>query len=173
MIFISLWVNDDCSLQSHDYPTMCIMHVNSFMRISIFMCGHGFFRMCFHFMIRKRLQRRVALFVCCVFIWYLLRLWSEGTATCENCQTKWFFMTIFFTKLMHKFFILIHLLYSSARFEHYCARLQEDNCIYTASGIVTLFGWLFSTHVTCVLNSHVLTQYLVSSLSLGDCSVRR
>ena len=46
----------------------------------------------------------------------------------------------FFTNLMHKFFILIHLLHSSTCFEHYCAHLQEDNCINTASGIVTLFG---------------------------------
>jgi len=48
-------------------------------------------------------------------------------------------MIVFFTNLMHKFFILIHLLHSSTCFEHYCARLQEDNCISTASGIVTVF----------------------------------
>jgi len=48
-------------------------------------------------------------------------------------------MIIFFTNLMHKFFILIHLLYSSTCIEHYYAHLQEDNCISTASGIVTLF----------------------------------
>jgi len=67
----------------------------------------------------------------------------------------------FFTNLMHKFFILIHLFYSSKCFEHYCAHLQEENFINTASDIVTLFGWLFSTQVTrvspfvtCVLNSH-------------------
>jgi len=48
---------------------------------------------------------------------------------------------------MHKFFILIHLLHSSTCVEHYCAHLQEDNCINTASGIVTLFGWLFGTQV--------------------------
>ena len=42
----------------------------------------------------------------------------------------------------------MHLLYSSTCFEHCCALLQEDNCINTASGIVTLFGWLFSTQVT-------------------------
>ena len=46
---------------------------------------------------------------------------------------------LFFTKLMQKFFILIHLLHSSTCFEHYCAHLQEDNCINAASGIVTLF----------------------------------
>ena len=72
-------------------------------------------------------------------------------------------MTVFFfTNLMHKFFILILLLRSCACFEHYCAHLQEDNCISTASGIVTVFRWLFSTQVTaglvtCVLNSHLKT----------------
>ena len=54
----------------------------------------------------------------------------------------------FFTNFMHRFFILIHLLHSSTRFEQYCAHLQENNYINTASGIVTLFGWLFSTQVT-------------------------
>jgi len=54
-------------------------------------------------------------------------------------------MMVFFTTLMHKFFILIHLLRSSTCFEHYYAHLQEDSCISTASGIVTAFGWLFST----------------------------
>ena len=65
---------------------------------------------------------------------------------------------------MHKLFILIHLLHSSTCFERYCAHFQEDNCINTASGFVTLFRWRFSTQVirqdkrsplvTCVLNSH-------------------
>ena len=40
--------------------------------------------------------------------------------------------------------MLIHLLHSCTCFEHYYAHLQEDNCII---------------------------QHLVSSLSLGDCSV--
>jgi len=35
-------------------------------------------------------------------------------------------MIVFFTNLMHKFFILICLLHSSTCFEHYCAHLQED-----------------------------------------------
>ena len=48
--------------------------------------------------------------------------------------------SLFFTNLMRKFFILIHLLHSSTCFEHYCAHLQEDNCISTASAIVTVFG---------------------------------
>ena len=69
----------------------------------------------------------------------------------------------FFTNLMHKFFILIHLLHSSTCFEYYCAHLQEDNCISTGSGIVTVFRWLFSTQVAWGLQS----------LSLGDCSVHR
>ena len=48
-------------------------------------------------------------------------------------------MIAIFTNLMHKFFILIHLLYSCTCFEYYYAHLQEDNCVSTASGIVTLF----------------------------------
>jgi len=48
-------------------------------------------------------------------------------------------LTVFFTNLMHKFFISIHLLYPSTCFEHYCAHLQEENYISTASGFVTLF----------------------------------
>ena len=57
-------------------------------------------------------------------------------------------MIVFFTNLMHKFFILIHSLHSPTCFEHYYAHLQEDNCISTASGIVALFRWLFSIQVT-------------------------
>jgi len=49
---------------------------------------------------------------------------------------------------MKKLYILIHLLYSCTCFEHYYDHLQEDNCISTASGIVTIFRWLFSTQVT-------------------------
>jgi len=50
-------------------------------------------------------------------------------------------------------------LHSCTCFEHYYAHLQEDNCISTVSGIVTIFGWLqytsyASPHVACVLNSH-------------------
>jgi len=57
-------------------------------------------------------------------------------------------MIFFFTNLMNKFFILICLLHSSTCFEQYCAHLQEDNCISTASGIVTVFRWVFGTEVT-------------------------
>ena len=56
--------------------------------------------------------------------------------------------SLFFTNLIHKFFILIHLLHSSTCFEQYCACLQDDNCISTASDIVSLFRWLFRTQVT-------------------------
>jgi len=57
-----------------------------------------------------------------------------------NSQNSTYFDSLsFFTNLIHKFFILIHLLHSSTCFEQYCARLQEDNCVSTASGIVTLF----------------------------------
>jgi len=74
----------------------------------------------------------------------------------ENLATRFiaifWIMIAFYTNLMKKFFILIHLLHSSACFEHYCAHLHEDKCISTASGIVTLFRWLFSTEVTRVLS---------------------
>ena len=55
-------------------------------------------------------------------------------------EKKSLLMIVIFTNLMHIFFILIHLLYSCTCSEHYYAHLQEDNCISTASGIVTLFG---------------------------------
>ena len=74
MIFISLWVNDDRSLQSHDYLTMCIVLANSFMRISIFMCEHEFLKkLCFLFMIRKRyhVQWRFSSYVCSFGICYI------------------------------------------------------------------------------------------------------
>ena len=48
-------------------------------------------------------------------------------------------MIVFFYQLIHKFFILIHLLYSLTCVEHYYAHLQEDKCISAVSGIVTLF----------------------------------
>ena len=46
---------------------------------------------------------------------------------------------VFFTNLMHNFFILMHLLHSSTCFDHCYAHLQEDNCINTTSGVITLF----------------------------------
>ena len=54
-------------------------------------------------------------------------------------------MIVFFTNLMHKFFILIHLLRSSTCFEHYCAPIREDSCISTTSVIVTFFRWHVQT----------------------------
>jgi len=75
---------------------------------------------------------------------------------------------------MHKFFISVHLLYSYTCFEHCYAHLQEDNCISTTSGIVTLFRWPFSTY-TRVLNSHlkrvtvtdaVLIQFVLLKMSI-------
>jgi len=56
-----------------------------------------------------------------------------------NVLSTVFGLIFFFSNLMYKFFILIHLLYSSTCFEHCYAHLEEDNCISTASGIVTLF----------------------------------
>ena len=71
---------------------------------------------------------------------------------------------------MYKFLILIHLLYSSARFEHYYAHLSEDNCINTASGIVTLFRWLFSTKVTRGVTWFILYRMAVfSSIQTLNC----
>ena len=48
--------------------------------------------------------------------------------------------SFFFTNLMRKFLILIHLLYSSTCFEHNYAHLQKDNCISIASGIAFSLG---------------------------------
>ena len=80
---------------------------------------------------------------------------------------------------MHKFFILIHLLHTSTCFEHYCAHLQEDSFISTASGIVTLetSGWfiLFYMFRALLCSSSggqiVLVQHLVSSLWKQVCGL--
>ena len=58
-----------------------------------------------------------------------------------------YIIIVFFTNLMHKFFILTHLLHLSTCFEHCYAHPQEVK--------------------------FVLVQHLVSLLSLGDCSVHR
>ena len=97
-------------------------------------------------------------------------VWVRGTGILYVLLTvlRNIMIVLFFTNMMQKFFILIHLLHSTTCFEHCCAHPQEDNCINTASGTVTLFGWLFRTQVTrglllywcrlvlvtCVLNSH-------------------
>ena len=72
-------------------------------------------------------------------------------------------MIVFFTNFIHKFFILIHLLYSSTCFEHYCAHLHEDIYISTASGVVTLFKWLFRSQV---IRLQQVTRGLESSRNL-------
>jgi len=48
--------------------------------------------------------------------------------------------SLFFTKPDAQILYLRHLLHSSTYFEHYYAHLQEDSCISTESGIVTVFG---------------------------------
>ena len=98
-----------------------------------------------------------------------------------NIMTVFFF----FTNWMHKFFILIHLLYSPTCFEHRCAHLQGGqlyqfsiwyrHCLqvpvqYTGYGrtgtcFVGQDGRIMFIHfcldgtlvVTCALNSHVKT----------------
>jgi len=82
------------------------------------------------------------------------------TVAVEKQQVLQFNYCLFFTNL-DKFFILIHLLHSSTCFEHYCAHHQEDICIGTASGIVTLYGYRLwedeSPLINRVLNSHLKT----------------
>ena len=58
-------------------------------------------------------------------------------------------MIAFLYQLDEKILYIIHLIYSFICFEHYCAHLQEDNCISTASDIV--------------MRTIVLVQNLVSS----------
>ena len=105
------------------------------------------FNPCFRIAIRKVLAYREGL------------MWSGGRwhsvrtdglvcrVEMENWKLRKGWKSFVFTNLRHKFFILIHLLLSSTCFGHYCAHLREDNRINTASGIASLFGWLFSTQV--------------------------
>ena len=65
-----------------------------------------------------------------------------GCRGAQNLKTQQT-LIVFFNNSMHKFFILIHLLYSCTCFEHYCAHPQEDNCFSTA------------LQVTCGPNSHL------------------
>ena len=78
-------------------------------------------------------------------------------------------MIVFFTNLMHRFLILIHLLDSFTCFEHYCAHLQEDNCISTTSGMVTLetFNCFQSDETRCCTNTIVLLK--MSIIVLETC----
>ena len=94
-------------------------------------------------------------FIMFLYMFRALLCSSSGGQLCQYCiwyrHSLW--VTVQYTgyertSLIHKLIILIHLLYSSTCFEHYYAHPQEDNCISTTSGIVTLFRWLFSTQVT-------------------------
>jgi len=86
----------------------------------------------------------------------------------------------FFTNLMHKFFILIHLLHSSTCYEHYYAHLQEDNCVSTASGIVTLETSEWSKLIiTCFQSddtrycSNTIVLLKISTIVLETCRVMK
>ena len=85
---------------------------------------------------------------------------------CWACTLIWY---IFFTKLMHKFFILIYLLHTSTCFDHYYAHLQEDNCISTAPGFVTLetLNCFQSDDTRCCTNTNVLLK--MSIIMLETC----
>ena len=110
-----------------------------------------------------------------------LQTWTTNPLFDFEISTFSHTMIELFYQFDAKIFYLIHLLHSSTCFEHYYAHLS------TASGIVTLFGWLLSTQVTRGLSplhvsstivlifrrTIVLIQPLLSSLSLGDCSVHR
>jgi len=68
-------------------------------------------------------------------------------------------------------------LYSSTCFEHYCAHLQEDNCISTASGIITLetSEWFILLYMfralLCSSSGGQLYYYSIwYRQSSGDCS---
>ena len=76
------------------------------------------------------------------------RLNCISTASGIVTVFRWLFSTQVTGRLCTVVFNLMRLLYFSTCFEHYCAHLQEDNCISTASGIVTVFRWLFSTQDT-------------------------
>ena len=76
----------------------------------------------------------------------LLHSWTVFVQS-SYWQQKCNIIIVFFTNLMHKFFILIHSLHPSTCFKHYCVHPQEVK--------------------------FVLLQHPVSSLSLGDCSVHR
>ena len=60
----------------------------------------------------------------------------------------------FFTNLMNKFFILIHLLHSSTCFEDYCAHLQEDNCINSLNAELNPM-----CHLLALLGAHPILHF--------------
>ena len=63
-------------------------------------------------------------------------------------------MIVFFNNLKHKFFILIHLLHSSTRFEHYCARLQEDKIVVIQLLVSSLWTQV-SEDIRCCTNTNL------------------
>ena len=67
---------------------------------------------------------------------------------------------------MHKFFILIHLLYFSTCFEHYYAHLQEGNCIITASAIVSLVN-------KCIKIKNLCIKLLKKAIFILGCTVNK
>ena len=62
-------------------------------------------------------QRKVYTYILCFFLHILLTVHPN-------------IMIVIFSNLMQKFFIVIHLLYSSTCFEHYYAHLQEDKLYF-------------------------------------------
>ena len=126
-------------------------------------------RVILNFYVRHK-QRTVSTFVCETQTTQYLNLYVRQTTQCilicmcdttnalylhlyvrhkQHSVSKTFFIMIaFFNNFMYEFCISIHLLHSSTFFELCCAHLQEEYCISTTSGIVTVFGWLFSTQVT-------------------------
>jgi len=92
----------------------------------------------------------LAAYICNGFNEILLQtLRRDSPDSVSEGQSNIPYNIVFFTNLLYKFFISIHLLYSYTCFEHYYAHLQEENCVSTASGIDT------RPLVTCVLHSHL------------------
>jgi hypothetical protein len=99
------------------------------------------------------LIRGVSLYVCNFRLLHLLHCYyfdgrlSPKFSRFVDCASKYNDSLFSLTWCTYSLFI-IHFLHSSTCFEHYYAYLQEVNCISTASGIVTVFRWLFSTQIT-------------------------
>ena len=60
-------------------------------------------------------RKKIYIYIIYIYVYYIL------LAVHPNIM-----IVFLFINLMHKFFILIHLLHSPTCFEHYCAHLQED-----------------------------------------------
>jgi len=72
------------------------------------------------------------------------------TGMTHLCQPMIF---LFFTNLLHKLFILILFYIPLHVSSTIVLRFRRTNCISAASGIVTVFWWLFSAQVTRGLQS--------------------